>query len=287
MKRLDTITRNTGRMGPRALKALKAYHARDVSELWPGAVGIGDGHTLKREYAHPIHGRPFRPEVTTAIDVFTRRVCGWSVALAESATAVADCFRHACTSSTTFDIWYYDRGSGANNEHFDDPITGLLARVGTTKKNSIAYNSQARGIIEVWHRHWLHERFAKKGATYIGPHMDREARQSAYKVTRADIKAMGISPMLPSWADLVRDLAELVEEYNNHPHSHLPKTRDLVTGKVRHMSPNEAWAVAIAEGWQPDPVAAEDAAVPTATWSACSATSTRAAASWSRSAART
>lgn len=256
--RLDVITRNTGRMGPRALKSLKAYHARDVSELWPGAVFIGDGHTFKTEWGHPIHGRPFRPEVTTAIDAFTRRICGWSVALAESAAAVADCFRHACMASTTPDIWYYDNGSGANNEHFDDPITGLLARVGTTKKNSIAWNSQARGIIEIIHKTVYH-RAAKRLPTYVGKDMDREAREKAFKVTRADIKATGASRILPSWADFLAFMEETVAEYNDRPHSSLPKTRDPITGRVRPMTPNEAWAKAIAEGWQPDPITAEDA----------------------------
>ncbi|MBI3446789.1 MAG: hypothetical protein HY055_15850, partial [Magnetospirillum sp.] len=81
LRKLDAISRNMGRMGARALKSIKAYVARDVSELWPGAVFIGDGHTYKQEVAHPIHGQPFRPEVTVMLDVFTRKWVGWSAAL--------------------------------------------------------------------------------------------------------------------------------------------------------------------------------------------------------------
>jgi putative transposase len=257
-KKLDTISKNTGRLGPRALKALKAYHARDTSELWPGAVFVGDGHTFKAEVAHPIHGRPFRPEVTTAIDAFTRRICGWSAALAESAVAVADCFRHAATTSTTPDIWYYDNGSGANNAHHDDPITGLLARVGTAKKNSIAWSSQARGIIEIIHKTVYHPA-AKRLATYVGADMDREARQKAFKVTRADVKATGTSRILPSWADFLALVQRAIGEYNARPHSSLPKIVDPATGRRRHQFPNEAWAAAIATGWQPDPIPAAEA----------------------------
>jgi putative transposase len=42
-----------------------------------------------------------------------------------------------------------------------------------------------------------------------------------------------------------------VEDYNNRPHRGLSKIADPVTGKKRHQSPNEAWAAAMTEGWEP------------------------------------
>ncbi|MEW9901078.1 hypothetical protein ABWL39_20910 [Chitinivorax sp. PXF-14] len=41
----------------------------------------------------------FRPEITTVIDIGTRRVVGFSVDLAESGLAVIDALRHAAISS--------------------------------------------------------------------------------------------------------------------------------------------------------------------------------------------
>ncbi|MBF0095658.1 MAG: hypothetical protein HQL34_14070, partial [Alphaproteobacteria bacterium] len=84
VKSMDAVSRNMGRMGLRALRAFKAFRARDVSKLWPGAAFIGDGHTFKREVAHPVSGRPMRPEVTVILDIFTRKWVGWSLDLAEN-----------------------------------------------------------------------------------------------------------------------------------------------------------------------------------------------------------
>ncbi|MEO0035543.1 MAG: hypothetical protein RLZZ501_1566, partial [Pseudomonadota bacterium] len=95
LRRVDAVSRNAGRIGPRDLRKLRAYVARDTAELWPGAIFCGDGHTFKAEVAHPLHGQPFRPEVTMMVDVFTRRIVGWSVALAENTSSVADALRHA------------------------------------------------------------------------------------------------------------------------------------------------------------------------------------------------
>lgn len=248
LRRLDAITRHAGRMGPRALKALKVYTIRTVDELWPGAVFVGDGHTFKAEVAHPTHGRPFRPEVTAIIDVFTRRVVGWSVSLAENTWAVADALRHAVTTTTTPDIWYYDNGSGANNKLWDADVTGMLARLRITKMNSAPWNSQARGVIErlnstLWHK------AAKKLPTYMGQDMDREARQRAFKVTRRDIAATGTSRALMPWADFIAFVGREVEAYNERPHRFL-----------RGRSPNEVWAAAEAAGWTPDPLPAAEAA---------------------------
>lgn len=257
--RLDTITRHAGRMGPRALKSYRAYVARDVSELWPGAVYVADGHCFDAEVAHPRHGRPFRPEITAIVDVFTRRIVGWSLGLAENAWDVTAAAVNAFTTSTVCDIWYADNGPGFNNRLWDDNLTGLVARLGITKRNSIPYNSQARGVIERLHQTaWVTA--AKRLVTYMGAAMDDEARQRAFKVSRREIKASGKSRLMMEWPDFVEFCADTVARYNAHPHSSLPKIRDLETGKKRPMTPDEMWADAIAKGWTPD-VVPEDQAV--------------------------
>ncbi|MDR2220983.1 MAG: Mu transposase C-terminal domain-containing protein, partial [Methylobacillus sp.] len=50
-----------------------------------------------------------------------------------------------------------------------------------------------------------------------------------------------------------------VDVYNDKPHRALPKIYDDSTGKKRHQTPNEAWAQAIAEGWEPTSVETHEA----------------------------
>ena len=258
MGRLSAITRNQGRMGPRALKAMRAYVSRDASGLWPTAVYTADGHTFDAEVAHPIHGKPFRPEITTVIDVFTRRAVGWSAALSESTWSVLDAARHAFQSSGLCDIWYVDRGAGFNNAAFDADLTGFLARLSVTKENSLPYNSQARGVVERFHRSvWV--RAAKTLPTYMGAAMDAEARQSVFKMTRREIAAVGRSRHLMDWRDFVAWCQRQIDDYNRRPHSSLPKIADASLGKKRHMTPDEAWAEAMERGWLPDRVEGSDA----------------------------
>lgn len=258
LRKLDTISRNKGRMGPRELKRLKAFVRRDTSELWPTAVYSADGHTSDAEVAHPIHGRPFRPEITTIIDIYTRRVVGWSVGLAETTWGTLDAIRHAFQTSGVCDIWYVDRGKGFNNAVFDAELTGVLARFGVTKSNSLPYNSQARGVIERVHQSlWI--RGAKTLPTYMGADMDPEARQRAFKITRADIKKTGQSRLLMTWPDFLAWVAEQVLTYNQRPHSSLPKIRDAVNGRVRDMCPNELWMQAVDDGFEADIIANDEA----------------------------
>lgn len=258
LKKLDTVTRNKGRMGPRALKSLRAYVKRDTSELWPTAVYSADGHTFDAEVAHPIHGKPFRPEITTVIDAFTKRVVGWSAAIAEATWGTLDAIRHAFENGGVCDIWYVDRGMGFNNATFDAELTGVLARFGVTKQNALPYGSQARGLVERVHRSiWV--RGAKTLPTYMGAAMDDEARQKAFKITRREVRETGQSRLLMAWNEFLSWAGEQVADYNTRPHSALPKIRCHITGKFRHMSPDEAWMAAVDDGFEPDVVSDEHA----------------------------
>lgn len=240
LRKISAVDLNRGRMGPRELKALQTYVARDVSELWPGAVYVSDGHCFDAEVAHPRHGRPFRPEITGIIDAYSRKLVGWSAALSENTFGVMDAARHAFETSGLCDIWYVDNGSGFNNAAFDAELTGFLSRLSITKENSLPYNSQARGIIERLHQSlWI--RAAKMLPTYLGADMDREAKQKAFKLTRQDIKQIGASPLLMEWRDFLIFSQEQMDDYNDRPHTALRKIRDPETGTRRHMTPNEAW----------------------------------------------
>lgn len=253
LEKLPEIERERGRMGPRDLRNLQPFRRRDTSQLWPGDIYTMDGHTFDAEVTHPLHGRPFRPEITGCVDIATRRIVGWSIALAESGWAVLDALRHACCAHGIPAILYVDNGSGYCNALMDDAATGLLTRLSITKQTSIPYNSQARGLMERNHQSvWV--RLAKELPTYMGADMDKEARQKAFKLTRKQIKETGASTILITWHAFSGKAQSAVDAYNARPHRGLPKIRDDQTGKLRHQSPDEAWAAAVAEGWEPMPV---------------------------------
>lgn len=258
LKKMSNTDVQRGRMGSREIKNIRPFVRRDTSQMWPGDAYTADGHTLDAEVAHPAHGKAFRPEITTVLDIATRKAVGWSAGLAESTWSVLDAHRHAVLTHGIESIFYVDNGSGFKNAAMSHESTGFMARLGITLTHSLPYNSQARGIIERSHQSiWV--RGAKELPTYMGADMDREAKQKAFKITRADLKAVGTSALLMPWNEFIQWCQAQVDAYNNRPHSALPKIRDENTGKRRNQTPNEAWAAAIAEGWEPTTVEQHEA----------------------------
>lgn len=259
LSKVSTITRNQGRMGSKELKSLKPYVKRDLSGLEPLDIVQSDGHCLDAEVLHPRHGRPFRPEMTSIIDLATRMCVGWSAGLAENALGVTEAIVYMVTRWGIPAVWYVDNGSGYNNQLMDDERTGLLARIRTTKLNRLPNNPQAGGYIERSHQTiWIAG--AKKLPTYMGKDMDRQAKQRVFKITRADIRAVGTTRHMMRWDEFLAWAEEQVRDYNNSPHRGLPKITDPETGRRRHMKPVEAWVDAIERGWQPSMVTAAEAA---------------------------
>ena len=237
---LGELATAPGRMLPRELKSLRAYVKRDFEHLLPCDVYTADGHTLDAEVLHPLHGRPFRPEVVSVLDVATRRCVGWSVGLAESSLLVADAVRMA-TEQGIAAIFYVDNGCGFKNALLEGPGLGILTRLGTTFTHSLPYNSQARGVIERFQGScWV--RAAKSLPSYMGAAMDREARQKVFKASRKDLATLGSTRLLLPWERFMEWAGQVVAAYNARPHSSLPLIPDQATGKRRHMSPDECWA---------------------------------------------
>jgi putative transposase len=258
LKKMSIVDRNRGRMGPRELKKLRAFWRRDLSQFEPLDIGLMDGHQLHGEVAHPIHGKPFKPEMTTVIDAVTRKALSFSTGLAESAHAVMDALRHATVSHGVLAILYVDRGSGYHAAVISEESIGLLARVGTQHQESLPYNSQARGLMERAHPSiWV--RGARNLMTYSGDDMDPEAAKKVHKLTRNVVQLAPRNVLMP-WREFVAWAQAQVEAYNARPHRSLPKIRDEATGKLRHMSPNEAWDSWLARGWKPVTVSAHEAA---------------------------
>lgn len=261
LSKVGNVTLQMGRMGDRELKTLKPFIRRGFDTLLPADVYSADGHTFDAEVQHPLHGRPFRPEITSVVDIATRRVVGWSVGLAESAFAVLDALRDSVFKGGIPAILYVDNGSGYKNQLMTDVATGLLSRLGIEMVNSLPYNSQARGVIERLHQTiWVNA--AKMLPGYMGRDMDRQAKLNVFKLSRQALKAApGETASMPliGWPGFVEFCQARVDEYNDRPHRSLPKIADPASGRSRNMTPNEAWALAIAKGFAAHTVSDDEA----------------------------
>ena len=255
LDKTGNVFREDGRMGKRELKNLLPFKRRKFDDLLPCDIYSMDGHTFDAEVLHPDSGKPFRPEITTIVDVATRKIVGWSVDLAESSLAVTAALAHASVVNGIGAVLYVDNGKGYDNALMKDDAVGLMGRLGMTMVHSLPYSSQARGVVERIHKTvWVQA--AKEFQSYIGKDMDAEASQKVHKASRkamkqdivlknvpalANIRSLSAS-LIPDWREFVAFGDVWVGEYNNRPHRSLPKVTD-VSGSIRHMTPNEMWAV--------------------------------------------
>ncbi|HDL6792125.1 TPA: transposase [Escherichia coli O157:H7 str. EC10] len=244
MKKLPEVVKQKGRVTGSEYRQLEGFTRRDWTAMPVNYVWIGDGHGMKLKCAHPIHGRPFSPEVTFVIDGGTRFVVGWSLDLAENVFAVAGAIQHGIRNHGKPYLYYSDNGSGETADMLDKEIVGILPRLGINHPTGIAGNPQGRGIIERLNR-TLPMRIARRYRTYFGKGADRETLRvlnrdlrSAFNALQQDkpLNARQKSAMreLPSWSELIEAIREGVEWYNNRPHSELP-----IKPNGKHYSPAE------------------------------------------------
>ncbi len=244
MKKLPEVVKQKGRVTGSEYRQLEGFTRRDWTAMPVNYVWIGDGHGMKLKCAHPIHGRPFSPEVTFVIDGGTRFVVGWSLDLAENVFAVAGVIQHGIRNHGKPFLYYSDNGSGETADILDKEIVGILPRLGIKHPTGIAGNPQGRGIIERLNR-TLPMRIARRYRTYFGKGADRESLRVLNRDLRSAFNAMqqdkplndrqkAAMRELPSWAELIEAIREGVEWYNNRPHSELP-----MKPNGRHYSPAE------------------------------------------------
>lgn len=108
MKKLPEVVKQKGRVTGSEYRQLEGFTRRDWSRMPVNYVWIGDGHGMKLKCAHPVHGRPFAPEVTFVIDGGTRFVVGWSLDLAENVFAVAGAIQHGIRHHGKPFLYYSD-----------------------------------------------------------------------------------------------------------------------------------------------------------------------------------
>ncbi|EAA2780115.1 DDE-type integrase/transposase/recombinase [Salmonella enterica subsp. enterica serovar Carrau] len=244
MKKLPEVTKQKGRVTGSEYRQLEGFTRRDWLQMPVNYVWIGDGHGMKLKCAHPIHGRPFSPEVTFVIDGGTRFIVGWSMDLAENVFAVAGAIQHGIRNHGKPFIYYSDNGSGETADVLDKEVVGILPRLGVDHPTGIAGNPQGRGIIERLNR-TLPMRIARKYRTYFGKGADRETLRKLNRDLRSafntlqqgknlNAKQRAAMRDLPSWSELCEAVREGVEWYNNRPHSELP-----MKANGKHFSPAE------------------------------------------------
>ncbi|ARE40877.1 Transposase [Rhodovulum sp. P5] len=255
--RLNNIEKHVGREGLLTLRARLPFVTRTTEGMWPTTIYTADGKTLDAEVADPVSHRPMKPEITSILDVATRRCVGVAVSRKEGVIAVTEALRRASCAHGIPAIFYTDRGPGYKNKVFDADVGGLMGRLGITKMHALPYNSQAKGLVERFQALW--NDVARRLPTYLGADMDKEAKQVVHKETRAEIREFGRARRLPTWDDLLALIDATAAAYNDRPHAGLPKFEDPETGRMRHMSPNEAWAAHVAAGFEPVPVDAAEA----------------------------
>ncbi|PZO64577.1 MAG: hypothetical protein DI498_10840 [Paracoccus denitrificans] len=250
-EKLDHVQKNKGREGRLALRARMAYVSRDTSDILPGTIYVGDGHTFDARIEDPSGSRaPMRPEITCIIDVASRRVVGFAISRKENVIAVTEALRNACVEHCVPAVVYFDNGAGYKNKRFDDPGNGLMARLDISKMHALPYGSQAKGNIERTHQSiWIP--FARELPTYLGEDMDKEARMKVDKQVKLDRREFGFSKLLMPWNDFFAACQTRVEVYNERPHSELPRFEDPSSGRMRHMSPNEYWRSHVDRGFEP------------------------------------
>lgn len=245
LKKLSPEALQAGRMSPQELKSLQPFRRRTTKNMFPGDVYTADGHKFDAEVINPITGKPYRPEITTVLDVATRRIVGVSVGEAESAIGVLDALRDA-VRRCMFGIFYVDNGSGFDN----DMVREVVDRLGGTMQHSIPYNSQARGLSERGHKTvWV--RAAKKLTSYIGADMDKHAGTRVHRLGRKQLKELGTTRLMPTFGEFMAGVEDEIATYNRTPHRGLQKIRDPFTGLQRYPSPDEAWQLALDQGWEP------------------------------------
>lgn len=226
-KSLPVTVKYRGRVTGSAWRSLMPYVARDVSMFKANDIWVGDGHSFKAKVQHPIHGQAFTPEITLIRDWVSRRIVGWSVDLAESTIAVSAALKNAMQTTGARPLVYYsDNGSGQTAKQLDSPVHGTLARFGIAHETGIPGNPQGRGIIE---RLWADTLIplARTYPTYQGKGGDAESIRKML----VDLNRKAPKTLLPAFMQLLEDVPNAIDDYNNRPHSALNK-----------LTPNEAYA---------------------------------------------
>ncbi|NDP58035.1 MAG: DDE-type integrase/transposase/recombinase [Oxalobacteraceae bacterium] len=268
----SNLDKQRGRNQGSALNPYKFAHKRTAAGMLPMQEVHSDGWGTKFTAPHPVSGKYVKLEVWHARDVATRYVFKPSVGLSESMLVIMGSLYNAIEFGGPMAVWQTDNTGSVKNDKVEfDPITSIAARAGISIVHNIPGNSQANGISENFNQ-YLDSR-AKELTTYMGKTMDSLAQKRVLKITqkltktgnafdrailKRDAEKAGSGYLLESFAQATDWIEQRVAEYNHRPHRALPKVECPETGKKRHQTPAEAWALAVQTGWQPAPLENDD-----------------------------
>jgi putative transposase len=261
--RIDPLV---GRHTGSALKAHRFYRSRRTSHLEPFFEVHADGWATHFTAPHPVTGEFVTYEVWHFHCIRTRYVPPFSVGLSESFEVIAKGLENCIRVGGVPAILQTDSTGSVKNDRFEfDPVTSIGERAGLTVVHPQEVgNSQANGIPENFNT-WL-DRESRELATYQGAGMDSLSLKRVKKITakmakaattderarlRAEAMRMGKGLVFDSHAEALAWLEAKRQKWNDKPHSALAKLRDPQTGRLRHLSPNEALEAARAAGWEP------------------------------------
>lgn len=265
--------RNTGS----AINPFKFAHNRTAEGMWPLLEVHSDGWNTHFTAPHPVSGKFVTFEVWHSHDVATRKayVHDRSIGLAENMQVILGSLYAVCVEDGEPVIWQTDNTGSVKNDRVEfDPCASIAARRGISIVHNLPGNSQANGIAESFNR-YLDER-AKELATYQGKGMDALAHKRVHRITQKMVQAqnkgdaltaaqlrgeaarVGAGLMFTSHAEARAWLCQVVSEFNDRPHSSLPKISDPKSGRRRHMTPNERLQQFVQAGWERTPLAGDE-----------------------------
>jgi len=255
-----------GRHTGSALKAHRFYHSRKTDHLDPFFEVHADGWGTHFTAPHPITGEFMTYEVWHFHCVRTRWVPPFSVGFSESSEVINKGVENCIRAGGVMAILQTDSTGSVKNDSFEfDPVIALSERAGFTVVHPHEVgNSQANGIPENFNTYL--DREARELATYQGKGMDSLTLKRVKKITakmakaataedrarlRLEAQKTGKGLVLDSQPEMLAWLESKRLKWNAKPHRALEKIRDPSTGRLRHMSPDEALAAARAAGWEP------------------------------------
>lgn len=258
-----------GRHHGSRLRSHQRYQHRTADGLEPFVEVHADGWTTHFTAPHPVTGEFVTYEVWHFHDLATRYVAPPAIGQSESSEVILKGLENCIRFGGVPAVWQTDSTGSVKNRNIEfDPISSLSTRAGIsiTHPQEVG-NSQANGICENYNTYL--DREARELATYQGAGMDALVHKRVKKLTEKMVKAaragnlserdllkrqaqtQGKGIVFGSFDEAVAWINGKVHKSNNTPHSSLPKIKDPASGRMVHMTPQQALDAAKEAGWQP------------------------------------
>lgn len=266
----SNLDKHRGRNTGSAMNPHKFSHRMSDEGMYPLDEVHSDGWSTHFLAPHPVSGKFVKLEVWHSHDLATRYNYPPSVGLSESTQVILASIAAVIAVDGVPAVWQTDSTGSVKNDRVEyDPVASIAARAGMTIAHTRPGNAQANGIPENFNK-YLDSR-SKELATYQGRDMDPLTGKRVLKITqkmvaaatheealalRAEAERMGKGLVFESFAQAKDWLTRVFEEFNDRPHSTLPKI-DAAEGR-RHMTPREMKARFVEHKlWTPCPLSIE------------------------------